>query len=64
MSSQEPVKNAYLDQVREQQQRLEVDLRARKQMVGGIAMAAASASRPASPGGGGGGGGGGLSLIH
>ncbi|WP_241759453.1 SPFH domain-containing protein [Pyxidicoccus parkwayensis] len=32
MSSREPVKNEYLDQVREQQQRLEVDLKARKAM--------------------------------
>lgn len=30
MSSKEPVRNEYLDQVREQQQRLEVDLKARK----------------------------------
>ena len=32
-SSIEPVRNEYLDQVREQQQRLEVDLKARKVMV-------------------------------
>jgi hypothetical protein len=31
-SSKEPVRNEYLDQVREQQQRLEVDLKARKAM--------------------------------
>src|SRR5215217_426994 len=56
MSSQEPVKNAYLDQVREQQQRLEVDLRARKVAVPPMVQAArASRSAPA-PGGGGGGG--------
>lgn len=32
MSSKDPVRNEYLDQVREQQQRLEVDLKARKVM--------------------------------
>lgn len=32
MSSIEPVRNEYLDQVREQQQRVEVDLKARKQL--------------------------------
>lgn len=56
MSSQEPVKNAYLDQVREQQQRLEVDLRARKQIAPPMVQAA-SASRSAPRVGGGGGGG-------
>ncbi|WP_240356991.1 SPFH domain-containing protein [Myxococcus eversor] len=59
MSSQDPVKNTYLDQVQEQQQRLEVDLRARKQMVAPPTVQAARAARAGPLQGRGGGGGGG-----
>ncbi|HZI12411.1 MAG TPA: SPFH domain-containing protein [Myxococcus sp.] len=45
MSSKEPVRNEYLDQVREQQQRLEVDLKARK--LANMAQAQAVAPRRA-----------------
>lgn len=45
MSSNEPVRNQYLDQVQEQQQRLEVDLKARKMMSPMAAQAHIAAPR-------------------
>ncbi|WP_233261278.1 SPFH domain-containing protein [Vitiosangium sp. GDMCC 1.1324] len=47
MSSNEPVRNEYLDQVREQQQRVEVDLKARKVMVPAQNQMAPRAARAA-----------------